>query len=77
MQVKALVDIQNLVSVSLAQMIKLTDVLKSQMAVNKEDKKLSLDIFTFLGQIQFNLFIRRRYLISLKAVFDKKVQQSV
>jgi len=63
MQDKALVDIQNLVSVSLAQMIKLTDVLKSQMAVNKEAKKLSSDIFTVLGQIQYNLSIRRRYLI--------------
>jgi len=63
MQDKALVDIQNLVSVSLAQMIKLTDVLKSQMTVNKEAKKLSSDIFTVLGQIQYNLSIRRRYLI--------------
>ena len=63
LQDKALVDIQNLVAVGFAPIIRLADVLKGQIQGNPEVKSLLSDSLTVLGQIQYNLSVRRRYLI--------------
>ena len=58
---KVMVDIQNLVATGFSPVIKLAELIKGQ--ISPEGKKLVSDILTILGQIQYNLSIRRRYMI--------------
>lgn len=60
---KSFSDIQNLVAVGMVPIIKLADLLKSQIATNQEAKTLFSDVITLMGQVQYNLSLRRRYLI--------------
>jgi hypothetical protein len=62
-QDKYLVDIQNLVATGMVPIIKLVDLLKSSLASKPEAKSLFSEAITLLGQVQFNLSLRRRYLI--------------
>ena len=63
MQDKSLVDIQNLLSTSLVPVIKLIEMLKKNKSLNDEMKTLFTDLFTGLGQVQYNISLRRRYFI--------------
>jgi hypothetical protein len=62
-QDRGMADIQNLVATSIVPVIRLAEILKSQIQANQEAKTLMSDIMTILGQVQFNLSLRRRYLI--------------
>ena len=62
-QDKGIQDIQNLVATGITPIIKLADVLKSQFIANKEAKTLLSDALTLLGQVQYNLSVRRCYII--------------
>ena len=76
---KVLVDIQNLVSVGIAPIIRLTEIMKEQNAVNSEAKALISDALTIMGQVQYNLSLRRRYMIrpSLKRKYSGLCQMSM
>lgn len=65
-------DIQNLVATGIVPVIKLLDVVKPHIAGNSEAKTLFSDMITLLGQVQFNLSLRRRYMI--KPNLKKKYQ---
>lgn len=56
-------EIQNLVTTGITPIIKLAEVLKPQIVANREAKTLLSDSLTLLGQVQYNLSIRRRYMI--------------
>ena len=60
---KTIQDIQNLVATGMTPIIKLAEVIKPQIRNNPEAKTLLSDALTLLGQVQFNLSIRRRYYI--------------
>lgn len=60
---RGIVDIQNLVSVGIVPVIKLTECLKAAFIHNAEAKSLVADILTMLGQVQYHLSLRRRYMI--------------
>ena len=62
-QDKGIQDIQNLVATGITPIIKLADVFKAQFMANKEAKTLLSDALTLLGQVQYNLSVRRRYII--------------
>ena len=62
-QDRGIVETQNLVSTAMVPIIKLAELLKSQISANSEAKGLMSDALTLLGQIQFSLSVRRRYLI--------------
>lgn len=62
-QDKGLQDIQNLVATGLTPIIKLAELLKPQIMANNDAKTLLSDSLTLLGQVQYNLSIRRRYFI--------------
>ncbi|XP_060596241.1 uncharacterized protein LOC132750311 [Ruditapes philippinarum] len=63
MQDKSLVDIQNLLSTSFVPVIKLIEMLKKNKSLNEEMKTLITDLITGLGQVQYNISLRRRYYI--------------
>ncbi|KAH3718290.1 hypothetical protein DPMN_061092 [Dreissena polymorpha] len=58
-----MVDIQNLAAVGIVPMIKFAELLKPQISSNSEARTLISDIMTIMGQVQYNLSLRRRYLI--------------
>lgn len=60
---KSFSDIQNLVATGRVLIMKLADILKSQIAGNQEAKTLFSDVITSMGQVQYHLSLRRRYLI--------------
>ena len=60
---RSLADIQNLVGSGMTPIIQLAEVLKPQIPGNNEAKTLLADSLTLLGQVQFDLSVRRRYLI--------------
>ena len=60
---KSFSDIHNLVADSMVPIMKLADILKSQIAGNQEAKTLFSDVITSMGQVQYHLSLRRRYLI--------------
>ena len=62
-QDKGIQDIQNLVAIGITPIIKLAEILKPQIMANSQAKTLLSDSLTLLGQVQFNLSIRRRYFI--------------
>jgi hypothetical protein len=57
-QDKFMVDIQNLVASGLSPVVQLLEYVKN------EAKCIFSDLFTVLGQVQYNLSLRRRYLIN-------------
>ena len=63
LQDKAWVDIQNLVSVGLAQVIQLAEVIKPHIVKDNNARSMVSDILTVLGQVQYNLSLRRRHII--------------
>lgn len=63
-------DIQSLLSSGIVPILKLVQVLKQSLMTNEEAKELISDSLTLLGQAQFNLSVRRRYL--LKPNLDQK-----
>ena len=58
---KSIQDIQNLVATGITPIIKL----KPQIRTNAEAKTLLSDSLTLLGQVQFQLSVKRRYLLDL------------
>lgn len=60
---KSFSDIQNLVAAGMVPIMKLADILKPQIAANQEAKTLFSDVITLMGQVQYHLSLRRRYLI--------------
>lgn len=60
---KSFSDIQNLVAASMVPIMKLADILKSQIAGNQEAKTQFSDVITLMGQVQYHLSLRCRYLI--------------
>ena len=62
-QDRGLVDIQNLVATGMISIIKLVEVLRPQLQGNAEVRTLIADALTLMGQIQFNMSVKRRYLI--------------
>ena len=62
-QDRGLVDIQNLVATGMIPIIKLAEVLRPQLQGNAEARTLIADALTLMGQIQFNMSVKRRYLI--------------
>ena len=60
---RSIQDIQNLVATGITPIIKLAEVLKPQIRTNAEAKTLLSDSLTLLGQVQFQLSVRRRYFI--------------
>ena len=56
-------EIQQSLAAGMVPVLKLVDILKSQISSNEEAKHLISDCLTMLGQVQYNLSIRRRYLI--------------
>lgn len=69
---KCFADIQNLVATGVVPIIKLFELLKPQIAGNSEIKTLFSDTITMMGQVQYNLSLRRRYMI--KPHLKKKYQ---
>lgn len=74
---KSIVDIQNLVAIGFSPIIKLAEILKG--SISSEAKTLISDTLTIMGQIQYNLSIRRRYLIRpcLKRKYSSLCQVSM
>ena len=60
---KCFSDIQNLVATGVVPIIKLFEVVKPFIAGNSEAKTLFSDVITLMGQVQYNLSLRRRYMI--------------
>ena len=58
---KAFQDIQTLIATGMVPMIKLVSLLKSNLS--EEAKSNISDAITLLGHAQFNISIRRRYMI--------------
>ena len=56
-------DTQNLVAAGMVSVIRLAEAMKGQIASNPEAKDLMTNTLTLMGQIQYNLSIRRRYMI--------------
>lgn len=71
-QDKSIVDIQNLVSVGMSPIIKLTEVLKDVLKSNPTARALVSDSLTVFGQVQYALSLRRRY--NLKPQLKRKYQ---
>lgn len=63
LQDKTLVDIQNLVSIGIAPIVRLADILKGMNMQTAEVKALLSDTLTLLEQVQYQLFLWRGYLI--------------
>ncbi|WAR20011.1 hypothetical protein MAR_001849 [Mya arenaria] len=59
---KLMVDIQNLVAAGIGSVLKLVNLLKDQ-SLSTESKGVLSDTLTILGQTQYNLSMRRRYMI--------------
>ena len=62
-QDRGIVDIQNLVATGITPIIKLAEILTPQISSNKQAKDLLSDSLILLGQVQYNLSARRRYMI--------------
>ena len=60
---RAFMEIQNLTSFSMVPVIKLAETLKPHIMANPEAKTMLSEIITLIGQIQYNLSLRRRYQI--------------
>ena len=71
-QDRGIVDIQNLVNTGITPIVKLAEMLKTQIAENTAAKELISDALIILGQVQYFLSIRRRYLI--RPTLKKKYQ---
>lgn len=69
---KCFSDIQNLVASGVVPIIKLFEIVKPHIAGNVEAKTLFSDVMTLMGQVQYNLSLRRRYMI--KPHLKKKYQ---
>ena len=62
-QDRGIVDIQNLVATGMTPIIKLAEILKPHIQGNNEARSMLADALTLMGQVQFNLSVKRRYLI--------------
>ncbi|MCG8046745.1 MAG: hypothetical protein N0E48_14100 [Candidatus Thiodiazotropha endolucinida] len=60
---KAFRDIQSLIASGISPILELLSVLKDQIESNSKARTLISDSITLLGQAQFNLSLRRRYMI--------------
>ena len=69
---KCFSDIQNLVATGVVPIIKLFELVKPHIVGNPEAKTLFSDVITLIGQVQYNLSLRRRYMI--KPHLKKKYQ---
>ena len=56
-------DTQNLVAAGMVSVIRLAEAMKGQIASNPEAKDLMTNTLTLMGQVQYNLSIRHRYMI--------------
>lgn len=59
-QDRSIVQTQNLVASGMTPIIRLAEILKPQIMANQEAKTLLCDALTLIGQVQFNLSVRRR-----------------
>jgi len=62
-QDRGMVEIQNLAATGIVPMIKLAEMFKTQISSSPEARTLVSDIMTIMGQVQYNLSLRRRYMI--------------
>ena len=62
-QDRSFAEIQNLVVASMIPILKVADLMMPQLTSNPEAKSLLADAITLMGQVQFNLSLRRRYMI--------------
>ena len=60
---KCFCDIQNLLATGLVPVMKLIEIVKPLIKGNDEAKTLFSDVITLFGQVQYNLSLRRRYMI--------------
>lgn len=60
---KSFRDIQSLIATGILPIIKLANLLKPQIKSNAEAKTMIADALTLFGQAQYNLSLRRRYMI--------------
>lgn len=60
---KSFAEIQNLVATGVVPIIELFKLVKPHVIDNQEAKTLFSDVITLLGQVQFQLSIKRRYMI--------------
>ena len=60
---KCFSDTQNLVAAGIGSVIQLADTLKGLIGCNSQVKDIITDTLTLMGQVQYNLSIRRRYMI--------------
>lgn len=60
---KSFRDIQSLIATGILPIIKLASLLKPQIKSNVEAKTMIADALTLFGQAQYNLSLRRRYMI--------------
>lgn len=60
---KCFCDIQNLLATGLVPVMKLIEIVRPLIKGNDEAKTLFSDIITLFGQVQYNLSLRRRYMI--------------
>ena len=67
---RLLVDIQNIVAAEMVAVVKLASVLKQHITGNAEAKGILSDLITLMGQVQYNLSLRRRYMC--RPYLDKK-----
>ncbi|XP_052244724.1 uncharacterized protein LOC127853924 [Dreissena polymorpha] len=56
-------DLQNLLAAGMVPVMKLAEMLRGNLPAKEQTKQLVSDSLTLLGQVQYNLSIRRRFLI--------------
>jgi len=67
---RGIVETQNLVAAGITPIIKLAETLKQHISSNPEAKSMISDALVMLGQVQYSLSVKRRYMI--RPVLKKK-----
>lgn len=62
-QDRSLVETQNMAAAGISSMIKLAEMVKPYISTNSEAKSVLSDAMTLIGQVQYSLSVRRRYMI--------------
>ena len=62
-QDRSMAEIQNLLATGMTPLIQLADILKTQFSGNSQAKSLLGYALTIMGQVQYHMSVRRRYMI--------------
>ena len=62
-QDRSMAEIRNLVATGMTPLVQLADILKTQFSGNSQAKSLLGDALTIMGQVQYHMSVRRRYMI--------------